>query len=71
MLKNYLINNMNIKLQHLAGFLNQALIKQVNKESWGQYDYERPLVKIKKSKVNRNSSWWFSFFRNSVEQLLP
>lgn len=66
---------MSIKAQHLAGFLNDALVKQVNKESWNQDDYDRPLVKIKRSKVNKNSVWYINFFKSSVsrycKELMP
>ena len=56
----------------LAGFLQEQIVRKVNQESWKEPDpYERPLMKIKRGKVNKDSVWWWSFFRNSVEQLLP
>lgn len=60
-----------IKENSLAGFLQKEIVKKVNQESWSEEDYERPLKQIKRSKVNKDVVWWFSFFRNSVEQFRP
>lgn len=62
---------LNLKSNVLAGFLQEELMKKVDKESWGEDDYERPLVKIKKTKVKKNSVWWWNFSKNLVKELLP
>lgn len=62
-----------IQQNSLAGFLQDAIRKQVQKESEVEHAFDpRPeLPPYEKPKFKKDTVWWWNFSKNLINQLNP